>query len=108
MSSLLSSEKGLNKELIAEIDLDVFERLITGGEFSADDAKRFTAKVIAYFSSRIKKTKRLRSKLKRLDQSSWGCDTGHSQLNEMIEVILSISLEESKVHAEVSTLLKLS
>lgn len=108
MSSLLSSEKGLNKELIAEIDLDVFERLLQGGEFSEDDAKRFTIKVIDYFSSRIKKTKKLRTKLKRLDQSSWGCATGHPQLNEMIEVILSISLEESKVHAEVLTLMKLS
>ena len=48
MSTVLSTEKSFNKRLIAKIDLDVFERLIQGGEFSQDDAEGFTDKVLSF------------------------------------------------------------
>ena len=90
-----------------KIDLDVYERLIQGGEFSQDDAEGFTDKVLSFFKEKIREVENLRSTLNKLDQSSYGASTGHDGLNQMLGLIMSMSLERERIRAEVYSLMKL-
>ena len=77
MAPILTTNQTINKKLIAEIDLGVFERVLIGDDFSLEDAERFTDKVIGFFEDKIKHIESLRSSLQSLDHSSWGAETDH-------------------------------
>ena len=107
MAPILTTNQTINKKLIAEIDLGVFERVLIGDDFSLEDAERFTDKVIGFFEDKIKRIESLRSSLQSLDHSSWGAETGHDGLNDMLGVLMSVSLERERIKSEVLSLMKL-
>ena len=107
MAPILTTNQTINKKLIAEIDLDLFERLVSRDDFSLEDADRFTDKVIGFFEDKIKHIESLRSSLESLDHSSYGAETGHYGLNDMLDVLMSMSLERERIKSEVLTLMKL-